>query len=121
MALSLEEAPKEKLPSISKKVQWLASPTFSMSEVRVHFWTLVARRKSGLTSPRKYGLNWFMPALASSRVGSLGISGLEGTSRWLRSTKKAGNRGGIWGAFMVWTSRSWVGLLGTARRTGPGR
>jgi len=32
------------LPSISKKVQWLRSPTISMSEVRVHFCTLVARR-----------------------------------------------------------------------------
>src|SRR5215204_3118237 len=52
-----------------------------------------------------------MPALASSRVGSLGISGLDGTSRWSRSTKKSVNRRRIWVEFMVSTSRSWVGLL----------
>src|SRR5919204_4516072 len=33
-----------------------------------------------------------MPALASSSVGSFGISGLDGTSRWSRSTKKSVNR-----------------------------
>jgi hypothetical protein len=35
-----------------------------MSEVRAHFCTDVARRCSGTLWPRKYGLNWFMPAIA---------------------------------------------------------
>src|ERR1700730_11537534 len=59
-----------------------------MSEVRAHFCTEVARLCSGMLSPRKYGLNWFMPALASSSVGSEGISELDGTTWWSRAVKK---------------------------------
>ena len=44
----------EKLPSISKKVQWRAvRPTLSMSDVRKHFWTLTMRGLGGSASPMK--------------------------------------------------------------------
>jgi hypothetical protein len=43
--------------------------------------------------PRKQSLNWFMPALAKSRVGSLcGISDEEGTTVCPRSAKKCRKR-----------------------------
>jgi hypothetical protein len=52
-----------------------------MSLVRAHFWMLTARGRSGVASPRKYGLNWTMPATVSSSVGSLGISDDDGQTR----------------------------------------
>src|SRR5688500_17644503 len=36
-----------------------------------------------------YGLNWFIPALVSSSVGSCGMRPLEGTTRWSRAAKKS--------------------------------
>jgi hypothetical protein len=41
----------------------------------MHFWLFTARRNFpmsdfGSTVPRKIGLNWFMPALVNSNVGS---------------------------------------------------
>ena len=64
-----------KLPSISKKVKCLWSPTSSMSVVRKLFWELVSRRLGGVCSPIKKGLNGTIPALVNSRVGSpAGIS-----------------------------------------------
>ena len=59
-----------KLPSISKKVKCLWSPTSSMSVVRKLFWLLVRRREGGVCSPMKNGLNGTMPALVKSNVGS---------------------------------------------------
>src|SRR5437763_14534981 len=53
-----------------------------MSPVRTHFCTLVARGYGGGTSPRKYGLNWTMPALTNRRVGSSRISEALGTLVW---------------------------------------
>src|SRR5271169_6811971 len=41
-----------------------------MSPVRRHFWQLVARVKSSLQRPRKWSLNWFMPAGVNSTDGS---------------------------------------------------
>ena len=41
-----------------------------MSPVRRHFWQLVARVKSSFTLPRKWSLNWFMPAGVNSTDGS---------------------------------------------------
>jgi hypothetical protein len=38
------------LPSISKKVRWLASPTWSMSLVRRHFWQSASRPPAGMGS-----------------------------------------------------------------------
>src|SRR5207248_7638362 len=47
----------------------------------MHFWVFATRVYAGLSVPRKYGLNWFMPALANSSVGSLsGTTGLDGTN-----------------------------------------
>src|SRR5437588_2106136 len=47
----------------------------------MHFWVFATRLYGGLSVPRKYGLNWFMPALANSSVGSLsGTTGLDGTN-----------------------------------------
>ena len=43
----------------------------------------LAKLLLGSTVPRKIGLNWFIPALANSRVGSLwGTTLLEGTWVW---------------------------------------
>src|SRR3569833_191133 len=57
-------------------------PTSSMSGVRTHFCTEVARGYGGGASPRKYGLNCTMPALTNSRFGSSRISGALGTRVW---------------------------------------
>ena len=68
-----------KLPSISKNVRCLWSPTSSMSVVRKLFWLLVRRLEGGVCSPMKKGLNGTMPALVKSRVGSpAGINEAEG-------------------------------------------
>src|SRR4051812_15188928 len=46
----------------------------------MHFCVLATRGTGGFSVPRKYGLNWFMPALANSNVGSpSGTTGLDGT------------------------------------------
>ena len=55
-------------------------PTSSMSGVRMHFCTLVARGHGGVSSPRKNGLNGTMPALTNSRVGSGTSNDAEGTA-----------------------------------------
>ena len=53
--------------------------TFCESQAR----RSLAKSELGSTVPRKMGLNWFMPALANSRVGSLwGTTLLEGTAVW---------------------------------------
>ena len=42
----LKYSPKEKLPSISKKLRWRpVVPMMSMSLVRTHFWTVVVPMK----------------------------------------------------------------------------
>ena len=41
-----------------------------MSPVRRHFWQVVARVNSSFTLPRKWSLNWFMPAGVNSTDGS---------------------------------------------------
>lgn len=58
-------------------------PTSSISNVRTHFCTDVARTKGGLTSPRKYGLNGTIPALTKSRFGSSAIKDADGTTVWV--------------------------------------
>src|SRR5262245_44917668 len=46
----------------------------------MHFCVLATRLTGGFSVPRKYGLNWFMPALAKSSVGSsCGTTGDDGT------------------------------------------
>src|SRR3970040_1577846 len=60
-----------------------------MSLVRKHFWTVVRRGWGGFAWPMKYGLNWTMPALVNSRVGSPGgTRGAPDMRRWPRSSKK---------------------------------
>src|SRR5687767_5206144 len=41
-----------------------------MSPVRRHFWQVVARVNSSLHLPKKWSLNWFMPAGVNSTEGS---------------------------------------------------
>src|SRR5439155_10076046 len=49
----------------------------------MHFCVLATRFHGGVCVPRKYGLNWFIPALVNSSVGSsCGTSGELGTIRW---------------------------------------
>src|SRR5918996_4227583 len=69
----------------------IVRPTFSMSVVRNDFWTLAARGYGGSCWPRKYGLNWTIPAVVSSSEGSFGISEEEGTTVCPRSSKKERN------------------------------
>ena len=47
---------------MKKNVQWLSSPTSSMSTVRKHFWTETMRCAGGCSSPMKYGVICCMPA-----------------------------------------------------------
>src|SRR5450756_715266 len=53
----------------------------SMSVVRRHFCTVVARVKPKSRTPRKTGLNCTMPALVSSSDGSSGTSDDDGHRR----------------------------------------
>src|SRR5260221_7754019 len=94
MAFSMKLAAEEKVPSISKKVLWrLVKPTFSRSlclpPARTHFCAEVALSYSRFSSPRKTSLNWFIPALVKSRVGSpCGTSEELRTRRWPLPSKK---------------------------------
>lgn len=65
----------------------MVRPTSSMSRVRTHFCTLVARGHGACASPVRYGLKGTMPALTNSSVGSGVGSGALGTTMWPRSAK----------------------------------
>ena len=76
------------MPSISKKVQWLASPTSSISPVRRHFCTSVRRLPAGCSCPIRYGTRGCIPAVVNSTEGSFsGMSEAEGITLWPRSSK----------------------------------
>src|SRR5919197_2710087 len=63
-----------------------------MSFVRMTFWEDVARGYGGSAWPKKYGMNWFIPALVRrSPVSDGGISDDERTRVWPRSSKKRRN------------------------------
>src|ERR1700712_4909880 len=50
----------------------------------MHFCVFTTRGHGALAEPRKYGLNWFIPALVNSSVGSsCGTTELLGTNVWL--------------------------------------
>ena len=52
-----------------------------------------AARRRSIFKPRKYGLNWFIPAEVNRTVGSpLGTSESLGTIVWPRAAKKDRNR-----------------------------
>ena len=65
----------------------------SMSTVRKHFWTEVARCHGGTSSPRKNGLNGTIPAMVNSTVGSWGIRLADGTGAWPALDEEAGEGG----------------------------
>jgi hypothetical protein len=69
----------------------IVRPTFSMSVVRKAFWAVVARGYGGSCCPRKYGLNWTIPAVVRRRLGSFGIREEDGTRVWSFSSKKDRN------------------------------
>src|SRR3989344_1307418 len=72
-------SPKDQLPSISKKVLWMLSPTSSMSSVRNDFCTLTKRFPPACGSPKRYGTSGCIPAVVNSTVGSFcGTSEAEG-------------------------------------------
>src|SRR6266540_1552731 len=85
---SVSSSHAQAIASFLKNVWWYVSlPTSSRSlclpPARMHFCVLAARGYGGFSVPRKYGLNWFIPALAKSSVGSLsGTTGEEGTKWW---------------------------------------
>src|SRR5690606_18401865 len=52
--------------------------------------TSTARGATGFSAHRNTSLNWTMPELVNSRVGSLaGTSGAEGTTAWPRAAKNS--------------------------------
>jgi len=58
----------------------------------MHFCEVVARRYGRLSKPRNTSLNWFMPALVNSSVGSSpGTTGLEATMVWPLLSKNLRN------------------------------
>ena len=63
----------------------------SMSTVRKHFCTEVARDHGGTSSPRKKGLKGTIPAMVNRTVGSCGMRLADGTAVWPRSTKNRVN------------------------------
>ena len=82
------------MPFIWKNVPWRGVlPTSSMSMVRMHFCTLVARGYGAGTRPVRYGMNGTMPATVNSSVGSSLTSEADGTTVWPRSPKKSSQRG----------------------------
>ena len=64
-------------------------PTSSMSTVRKHFWTLVARAAGGWSTPRKYRFSGCMPAVVISTDVSQsgGTSEPLGSWTWPRAVK----------------------------------
>src|SRR5205085_10999313 len=67
-----------------------------MSPVRITFCAEVARGEGGSACPRKYGMNWFMPAfVSSSPVSGGGISEDDRTRVCPRSSKKRRKRSRI--------------------------
>src|SRR5205823_9912031 len=91
---SLKYCPNEKLPSISKNVQWyVSSPTTSMSGVRKTFWQVVVSGAGGASRPRKNGICGCIPAEVSSveRSSARGISEYDGQRRWPFDSKKERN------------------------------
>ena len=64
-------------------------PTLSMSTARKHFCAVAARGNGGSVCPRKYGMNWFIPAFVSnSPLSGSGINDEDGTRLCSRSSKK---------------------------------
>src|SRR6476660_7079056 len=79
-----------------------------MSQVRRHFWQVVARVNSSLTLPRKWSLNWFMPAGVNRTDGSQrGTRTSLGLRVWPLASKKARYFSRISLVFMVldWRDR----------------
>src|ERR1035437_7869731 len=99
MARSLKQSPKLKFPNIAKKVTCRRGvPTKSISTVRKHFWTEVARDHGGASSPTKKGLNGTMPALVDKTHGWGGIRLAQSTGIWPGSGKNGVNGERRWGA-----------------------
>src|ERR1700693_3618777 len=69
----------------------------------MHFWVSATRggMKGGFSWPRKYGTNWFMPALVNSKFGALGRKLAEGTIVCCFPLKKSKNDCLIADAFMI--------------------
>ena len=57
-----------------------------MSLVRTHFWVVVAQGTLRSSWPMNTGLNWSMPAMVSSTVGSSGTREEEGRRAWPRDS-----------------------------------
>src|SRR5262245_46021672 len=83
----------------------------------MHFCAVAARLYGRLSKPRKTSLNWFIPALVNSSVGSSpGTTGELGTTWWPLDSKNDRNVARISAAFMrgFATKRS---ILGGARES----
>src|SRR4029453_10754415 len=68
----------------------------------MHFCDVAARTYGRLSKPRNTSLNWFIPALVNSSVGSSpGTTGLDGTTVWPFDSKNLRNVEGISEAFIA--------------------
>src|SRR3982751_3939400 len=84
----------------------------------MHFCEVAARTYARLSKPRKTSLNWFIPALVKSSVGSSpGTTGLDGTTVWPFEAKKLRNVERISAAFTDRLSAA-AGSHGGGRRRG---
>ncbi len=73
-----------------------------MPPARTHFCDVVARLIARVSRPVNTSLNWTMPALVNSSVGSFsGTSADERTRSWPRSAKKSRKADRTWSAFMI--------------------
>ena len=67
----------------------------------MHFCAVVAREYGRRSVPRNTSLNWFIPALVNSSVGSSpGTTGLDGTTVWPFDSKNFRNVERISAAFI---------------------
>ena len=66
----------------------------------MHFCAVAARVYGRLSKPRNTSLNWFIPALVNSSVGSSpGTTGELATTWWPLDSKKLQERGADLGGF----------------------
>src|SRR5256885_8313351 len=86
----------------------------------MHFCEFATHLYAGVWVPRKIGLNWFMPALVNSSVGSSrGTTGDDGTNVWpCFLTKKSMNCWRISFAVGIATPKHCGGKFSTCREEG---
>src|SRR5215216_2122541 len=80
----------------------------------MHFCVLATRGHGAFAVPKKYGLNWFIPALVNSSVGSsCGTTGDDGTNVCpCDFTKKSMNCRRMSAEVVAGAGGDWVSVMG---------